>query len=74
MANLSLLAFSEWSGDQFAAWGWRIPFALSILLGLRRPDTGTAEIFGVPLLYLYVFVAWALLIGFMALVVERSRD
>ena len=32
LANLSILAFSAWSGDQFAAWGWRIPFALSILL------------------------------------------
>src|SRR5438045_2964706 len=32
LANLAILAFSAWSGDQFAAWGWRIPFALSILL------------------------------------------
>ena len=32
LANLSILAFSAWSGDQFATWGWRIPFALSILL------------------------------------------
>jgi MFS family permease len=26
------LAFSQLSGDQFAIWGWRIPFALSIIL------------------------------------------
>jgi metabolite-proton symporter len=32
LANLSVLAFSAWSGDQFANWGWRIPFALSIIL------------------------------------------
>ena len=31
-ANLSILAFSKWSGDQFANWGWRAPFALSIIL------------------------------------------
>ncbi len=30
--------------------------------------------FGVPPLYLYIFVAWALLIGLMALVVERRED
>src|SRR5262249_46716824 len=32
LSNLSILAFSYWSGDQFAVWGWRIPFALSIVL------------------------------------------
>jgi MFS family permease len=32
LSNLSILAFSAWSGDQFATWGWRIPFALSITL------------------------------------------
>jgi metabolite-proton symporter len=32
LANLSILAFSSWSGDQFATWGWRVPFALSIVL------------------------------------------
>src|SRR6201993_4044264 len=32
MANLSVLAFSQMSGDQFVTWGWRIPFALSIIL------------------------------------------
>jgi hypothetical protein len=29
--------------------------------------------FGIPLLYAYIFVAWALLIGLLALVVERSH-
>ncbi len=32
LANLAILAFSQWSGDQFVTWGWRIPFALSIVL------------------------------------------
>src|SRR6201993_1584059 len=32
LANLAVLAFSSLSGDQFYAWGWRIPFALSIIL------------------------------------------
>jgi len=32
LSNLAILAFSEWSGDQFNAWGWRLPFALSIIL------------------------------------------
>ena len=35
---------------------------------------GQAEFFGPPLLYVYVFVAWGLLIGSMALVIERSND
>ena len=29
LANLALLGFSAMSGDQFLAWGWRIPFLLS---------------------------------------------
>jgi len=33
----------------------------------------TAEVFGIPVLYAYIFFAWALLIGLLALVVERSR-
>jgi MFS family permease len=32
LANLAILAFSTLSGDQFLVWGWRIPFALSIVL------------------------------------------
>ena len=32
LANLAVLGFSAWSGDQFVVWGWRIPFALSIVL------------------------------------------
>src|SRR5437763_15184067 len=32
LANLVVLAFSEISGDAFLTWGWRVPFALSILL------------------------------------------
>jgi MFS family permease len=32
LSNLAVLGFSRWSGDQFLTWGWRIPFALSIIL------------------------------------------
>jgi MFS family permease len=32
LSNLAILAVSTWSGDGFATWGWRIPFALSIVL------------------------------------------
>jgi metabolite-proton symporter len=32
LANLAVLAFSQMSGDNFLAWGWRLPFALSIVL------------------------------------------
>lgn len=35
---------------------------------------GQEEIFGVPLLYAYVFTVWALLIGLMALTVEKHSD
>jgi hypothetical protein len=30
--SLAILAFSQLSDDQFATWGWRIPFARSIIL------------------------------------------
>jgi metabolite-proton symporter len=32
LANLAVLAFSQMSGEQFLAWGWRIPFGLSLVL------------------------------------------
>jgi MFS family permease len=32
LANLAVLVFSKMSGDAFLTWGWRIPFALSIIL------------------------------------------
>jgi metabolite-proton symporter len=32
LANLAVLAFSSMSGESFVAWGWRIPFALSLVL------------------------------------------
>jgi hypothetical protein len=36
--------------------------------------TQPGEVAGVPLLYAYVFGAWLLLIGLMALVIERRRE
>ena len=35
---------------------------------------GPTHVLGVPLLYVYIFVAWALLIALIAIVVERSND
>ena len=32
------------------------------------------SIHGVPLLYIYIFGVWALLIGLMAFVIERTRS
>jgi metabolite-proton symporter len=32
LANLAVLAFSQMSGEQFLVWGWRVPFALSLVL------------------------------------------
>ena len=32
LSTLAVMVFSKWSGDDFATWGWRIPFALSIIL------------------------------------------
>jgi hypothetical protein len=33
----------------------------------------TASVVGIPVVYVYIFGAWALLIGLAALVIERSR-
>jgi len=32
LSNFAILAFSSWAGADFVTWGWRIPFALSIIL------------------------------------------
>ena len=32
LSTIAVIVFSTWSGDQFVVWGWRIPFALSIVL------------------------------------------
>ena len=34
----------------------------------------TSQVMGIPVLYAYVFAVWALLIGLMALVVEKRSD
>jgi hypothetical protein len=32
-----------------------------------------AEVLGIPVLYAYIFLSWASLIGLLAMVIERSR-
>src|SRR3974377_1653694 len=32
LSNFAILAFSAWAGNDFITWGWRVPFALSIIL------------------------------------------
>src|ERR1700735_1874267 len=32
LSTLAVMVFSKWAGDDFVTWGWRIPFALSIIL------------------------------------------
>jgi MFS family permease len=32
LSNLAVLVFSTWAGSDFLVWGWRVPFALSIIL------------------------------------------
>jgi hypothetical protein len=35
---------------------------------------GPGQIFGIPILYVYVFSVWALLLALMAIVVEKRTD
>ncbi|MGH8662125.1 MAG: hypothetical protein ACREUB_10235 [Burkholderiales bacterium] len=52
-------------------------FLLGVLLlnfPLLNLFTGPVRVLGIPVLYAYVFAVWALLIGLMALVVERGQD
>jgi hypothetical protein len=35
---------------------------------------GPGRVLGIPVLYVYVFSVWALLIGLMAIVVEKRDD
>lgn len=44
-------------------------FNYPVLSLLSKP----AALFGIPLLYLYLFAMWALLIGLMAYVIERRE-
>ena len=34
----------------------------------------SGEVFGIPLLYVFLFGGWLLLIGLMALTIERAED
>jgi hypothetical protein len=45
-------------------------FNYPVLFLFNKP----AEIFDIPLLYFYIFAAWALLIGLMAYVIERRGE
>ena len=44
-------------------------FTPPLLILFNKPDLGL----GLPMLYLYLFLVWAALIGLVALVVERSH-
>ena len=51
-------------------------FALGCLLfnyPLLALFSRVTQVFGIPLLYVYIFGAWALFIGLLAFVVERNR-
>jgi hypothetical protein len=51
-------------------------FLLGMLLfnyPLMAVFNSSGQVFGIPVLYAYIFASWALLIALMALIVERSR-
>lgn len=51
-------------------------FLLGVLLfnyPLLALFSRVTEVFGIPLVYLYIFGAWALFIALLARVVERNR-
>jgi hypothetical protein len=52
-------------------------FLLGLLL-LNYPlldlFAGPGQVLGIPILYVYVFAVWALLLALMALVVEKRSD
>jgi len=45
-------------------------FNYPVLFLFNKPG----EVFDIPLLYFYIFAAWALLIGLMAYVIERREE
>ena len=52
-------------------------FLLGVLLfnyPLLDLFAGPGQVWGIPVLYVYVFAVWALLIGLTALVVEKRSD
>src|SRR5579883_3016084 len=65
LANLAVLIFSQVSGDQFLAWGWRVPFALSIILVGMLARTSEQGPF-------YIFTAFIFAYGTTTL--HASRD
>jgi len=51
-------------------------FLLGVLLfnyPLLALFSRVTQVFGIPLLYVYIFGAWALFIGLLAFVVEQNR-
>lgn len=69
---------SQPPGDRTEPTGQRLValFLLGVLLfnyPLLQLFARDALVLGVPLLYCYIFVAWAALIGLIALVVERGN-
>ena len=48
-----------------------LPLGRGSLLNLFA---GPGQVLGIPVLYVYVFTVWALLIGLMAWVVEKRND